>query len=965
MSSEFIVAQKPIINYSKQIGWNYKKRIELEKLRNLNDEEIFNFLLEDELKKKIKLFNPELEDPNQIIDELKNIPSGIEGNKLFLDYLKNNRNYFSTKHNREYNLKLIDYEKNENNSFIVSDEFYAKNYSYAIRQDIVFIINGMPIIDVETKNAVKEDAIEKSLDQINRYHNEVPEIMALEQIFVSSDAIDFVYGGTWNLNRRGIFKWKSNNLGNLSEKSKTFFHKKNILNFIKKYITFSEKNEKLSKFILMHHQIEALELSIERALDKNKNRALIWHTQGSGKTLTMMSLAKNIFEATENKPTILMLIDRTELEDKLITDLISIDLKYAKVSKSIADISKLIKNDFRGIIVSTIQKFEKIEKELNLKKEIYVLVDEAHRTTQGDLGNYLMGAIPNATFFGFTGTPIDKTSYGKGTFKTFGIDDKKGYLHKYSILESLKDKTTLPLFYGYGPSDLKVPTNVLEKEFFALSESEGVNDGEELDKVLSKCTTLKEFLKGEKRIEKITSFIAEHFVKNIEPLGFKAFIVAVDREACALYKKYLDKLISPDLSEVVISQTNKDDLELKKYHFDDDKQKIILKEFIDKNKKPKILIVTSKLLTGFDAPILYGIYLDKPMKDHTLLQAIARVNRPLRKENEGETEKSNGFILDFVGIFSNMKKALAFDSNDVESVIHNIDVLKNNFKSKLETLVLKINKKIFDINHSINDEILDKIIVYFSKKKERDDFLNNFKEIQNLYEIISPDHFLSNYIKNYRKTLEIYLIVKKTFTKKVYTDRNLLKKTKKLYKENIDIENLRGGEDLVELNEKTIEKIINQKKPKEVKVINLIKSIRGKVKNNKDFNLISLSQKAEKIVEKYDERQRTTEEVLNDLIDLIDQSFKDNENQKKSGLDIETFFYYKFLEEENIKDAKTKSKKLKELFEKNKSWKENQNSERELRQEIYLILDNELNNIENLKLIVEKLFLILKENESH
>ena len=130
----------------------------------------------------------------------------------------------------------------------------------------------------------------------------------------------------------------------------------------------------------------------------------------------------------------------------------------------------------------------------------------------------------------------------------------------------------------------------------------------------------------------------------------------------------------------------------------------------------------------------------------------------------------------------------------------------------------------------------------------------------------------------------------------------------------------------------------------------------------KDFNLISLSQKAEKIVEKYDERQRTTEEVLNDLIDLIDQSFKDNENQKKSGLDIETFFYYKFLEEENIKDAKTKSKKLKELFEKNKSWKENQNSERELRQEIYLILDNELNNIENLKLIVEKWAAIPRDN---
>ena len=146
--------------------------------------------------------------------------------------------------------------------------------------------------------------------------------------------------------------------------------------------------------------------------------------------------------------------------------------------KSIADISNLLKEDFRGIIVSTIQKFEKIKKDINLKNDIYVLVDEAHRTTQGDLGNYLMGAIPNATFFGFTGTPIDKTLYGKGTFKTFGTDDDKGFLHKYSILDSLKDKTTLPLFYGSGPNDLKVPTDILEKQFLELSELEGVNDTE-------------------------------------------------------------------------------------------------------------------------------------------------------------------------------------------------------------------------------------------------------------------------------------------------------------------------------------------------------------------------------------------------------------------------------------------------------------------------------------------------------
>ena len=961
MSSEYIVSQKPIINYCEKIGWTYKSRKELEELRLLDKNKSFSFILKDNLKKKLIQFNSELEDANQIIDILERITDGIYGNKLFLDYLKNKKNYFSKKLNRELNLKIIDYENINNNEFIVTDEFYAKNHFNAIRQDIVFIINGIPIIDCETKNATKDDAIEEIIKQVDRYHNEVPELLTLQQIFVASDAIDFSYGSTWNLSRRGIFNWKNGKIGELNVKTETFFDKKNILNFIKKYITFSEKEKKLSKFILMHHQIEALELCIERALDKTKKRALIWHTQGSGKTLTMMSLAQNIFEQTEDKPTILMLIDRTELEDKLITDLISIDLNYVKVAKSILDISKLLQEDFRGIIVSTIQKFEKIKKNINLKKDIYVLVDEAHRTTQGDLGNYLMGAIPNATFFGFTGTPIDKTLYGKGTFKTFGTDDEKGFLHKYSILDSLKDKTTLPLFYGSGPNDLKVPTDILEKQFFELSELEGVYNAEELDKVLSKSTNLKEFLKGEKRIEKISEFIANHFLKNIEPLGFKAFIVAVDREACVIYKKYLDKLMSPNLSEVIISKSNDDSLELKKFHFDDSKQKKILKDFIENKEKPKILIVTSKLLTGFDAPILYGMYLDKPMKDHTLLQAIARVNRPLRINSEEKVEKTNGLILDFIGIFSNVKKALAFDSEDVESVIHNIDILKDNFKQKLEKIINEINYNVTSTFKPIDDKILDNIIVYFADKKKRELFFEEFKEIQNLYEIISPDAFLSDHLNNYKKILEIFLLVKKAYAKKIYTDKNLLQKTKKLYQENIDIENLRGGEDIIELNQDTVKEIIDKNKPKEVKIVNLIKSIRNKVKKSKDYDTISLSEKAEKIIEKYDERQRTTEEILNELINLINKSFEDSKNQKNSGLDTKAYFYFKFLEEHNIPEPKNKSQELKNLLDNNLNWKKDINLERKLRQEIYLIIDEKLQNLEKLKIIIDKLILILKK----
>ena len=303
---------------------------------------------------------------------------------------------------------------------------------------------------------------------------------------------------------------------------------------------------------------------------------------------------------------------------------------------------------------------------INTRKNIYVLVDEAHRTTSGDLGNYLMAAIPNATLIGFTGTPIDKTAYGRGTFKTFGVDDPKGYLDKYSISDSIEDGTTLPLYYSLAPNDLRVPEDILEKEFLKLAEAEGISDIDELNKILERAVQTRHFLKGKRRINKIAKFVAEHYQTYVENLGYKAFLVGVDREACALYKKALDKYLPPEYSQVVYTSAHNDTEKLKEYRIDKEEEKTIRKNFAKNEILPKILIVTEKLLTGYDAPILYAIYLDKPMRDHTLLQAIARVNRPY--EDEEGKKKPFGLVIDFIGIFDKLEKALAFDSDDVKII---------------------------------------------------------------------------------------------------------------------------------------------------------------------------------------------------------------------------------------------------------------------------------------------------------
>jgi type I restriction enzyme R subunit len=281
-------------------------------------------------------------------------------------------------------------------------------------------------------------------------------------------------------------------------------------------------------------------------------------------------------------------------------------------------------------------------------------------------------------------TPVDKTAYGRGTFKTFGGEDDKGYLHKYSIAESIEDGTTLPLYYNLAPSEMRVPHEIMEQEFLALAETEGIADIEELNKILDRAVNLKNFLKGRKRVKEVAQYVADHYRENVEPLGYKAFLVGVDREACALYKEALDAILPKEYSEIVYTGNNNDPAHLKKWHLEPTREKQIRKSFNKVGEWPKILIVTEKLLTGFDAPILYAMYLDKPMRDHTLLQAIARVNRPYENEAQ-EMVKPHGFVLDFVGIFDKLEKALSFDSDEVNAIVKDLALLKQLFQAKMES----------------------------------------------------------------------------------------------------------------------------------------------------------------------------------------------------------------------------------------------------------------------------------------
>lgn len=963
--SENKTVQSRILQYAQDIGWTFVSRSDAEKRRSFSASDDIQDrsrtsspYFEDTLYSKVKEFNPRYsETKGALVSLFKHLRPDIYGNRDFLKYLRNEKTFFDNEANRDLNLILIDYDNPDNNIYEVTEEFYLYNGRFANREDVVFLINGIPVLVIECKNATKDEAIALGIDQIRRYHVETPEFFIPEQVFTSTEAIGFYYGVTWNTVRRNIFSWKDDEKGNLENKIKTFCAVPRILDFIKNYILFAEKDDELSKVILRQHQTAAVQNIIDRSQDERLRRGLIWHTQGSGKTYTMIKAAEMIFKSPMlDKPTILLMIDRNELEDQMLKNLKSLDINNVEHATNISKLNELLKSDYRGIIVTMIHKFRDMPENINTRDNIFVLIDEAHRTTGGDLGTFLMAGLPHATYVGFTGTPVDKTAYGKGTFKTFGMEDEKGYLHKYSISESIEDGTTLPLYYNIAPNEMRVPYELLDKEFLSLAEAEGIADIEELNKILERAVNLKNFLKAEARIEKIAKYVAVHYKENVEPLGYKAFLVGVDREACAHYKKALDKYLPAEYSEVVYTGNNNDTLLLKEFHLEGKKEKQIRKAFTKYNEFPKILIVTEKLLTGFDAPILYAMYLDKPMRDHTLLQTIARVNRPYENEEE-EMVKPHGFILDFVGIFEKLEKALAFDSDEVNAIVKDLALLKLIFQNKMET---KVPTYLELINHKFNDKDVDNLIEHFRDRERRKEFFKEYKELEMLYEIISPDAFLRPYIDNYTTISAMYVVIRRAYARKVYIDKEFQRKTSELVKEHIDAYGLQQVNEVIEIDEKTIELIKEKNDGDNTKIINLIKSIEKKAEEDSDDPyLITMAERAKVIQASYENRQNTTAETLEELIKALEEDEERKKDQASQKLDSVSHFIINKLKEYGLPDADDAGKEIKNIFKEFPDWNRSEKAMREARKKVTFRIYKSIDDLDRVTHIVDELFRIL------
>jgi len=935
LGGERKAVQNQLIRYATEVGWTYVGPDEAIRLRRGREGAVFHNVLVAQLQR----LNPGVVDgraAGEIISRLVRVRPHIEGNLQAWEFLNGLRAVFVEAERRERNVRFLDTESVENNAFHVTDEFSFTSGTHTIRPDVVFLINGIPILIVETKAATELEGIAKALDQIRRYHHEGPELLSILQLHSLTHLVQYYYGATWNLERKGLFNWRDEQAGDFETLIKTFVEPHRILRVLTEFILFVRVDGELSKAVLRPHQMRAAERVVQRARDPKKRRGLVWHTQGSGKTYTMITVAKRLIDDPffEN-PTVLMLVDRNELEAQLFGNLEAVGFGHVEVANSRAHLRRLLRNDQRGLIVSMIHKFDDIPERVNGRANIFVLVDEAHRTTSGDLGNYLMGALPNATYVGFTGTPIDKTAYGKGTFKVFGTDDPKGYLDKYSIRESIEDGTTVPLHYELAPNELQPDRETMEKEFWALAELEGVSEIEELNRVLDRAVNLRNMLKNSDRINRVAAFVANHYRTVVAPMGYKAFLVAVDREACALYKNALDRYLDPVMSRVVISAGHNDPELLVAHHISDAEEKEARKAFRKPDQLPNLLIVTEKLLTGYDAPILYCMYLDKPMRDHVLLQAIARVNRPY--EDEDGRRKTRGQIVDFVGVFDKLERALAFDSEDVSGVVEGIHVLKARFEvlieqGRTEFLPLSVG--------SSEDKKAESVLEQFRDREERERFYGFFPELEELYEILSPDPFLRPFLEDYQALVVMYRLLRSCYEPNVLVDRSFLRKTAQIVQQYTAIDRVNEPCAGREIDADLLGRLAGDEKPDTVKVFNLIKALYQLVaeKEQEEPYLIPIGERARAVAEAFEQRQVTSQQALAELENLVAEYGAAVSERKQTDLSADGFGVYWLLQREGVSDAQKVAREAAAAFAQYPHWKGSEEQERHVRAALYRAL---------------------------
>lgn len=753
------------------------------------------------------------------------------------------------------------------NEYVVTNQWVYPTVEGGKRLDIVLLVNGFPLVVGELKTPVR-DAISwlDAAGDIAAYEKSIPQMFVPNVFNFATEGKCFRYGsvkmpiGLWGPWHTPFHKTEGS-LVDVKMSVEDMITPAKVMDIFQFFTIFAtDKKYQKYKIICRYQQYEGANLLVDRVKAGYPKQGLIWHFQGSGKSLLMVFAAQKLRMIPELKnPTVVIVDDRIDLETQITATFNASDIPNLVSLSTKEELINFFKHDTRKIAITTIFRFGDVDSVLNQRENIIVMVDEAHRTQEGNLGEKMRLALPNAFFFGLTGTPINRID--KNTFHTFGAaEDKSGYMSKYSFSDSIRDGATLPLNFEPVPVDLRVDKDKLDAEFDALTEN--LSESEKAE--LSKRVNMKAIMYDKKRIRKVCEHIAQHFKTKIAPNGYKGQVVCYDRECCLLYKKELDDLLGEEASTIVMDTNNDKEDRYKAYRRDRDAEGKVLDRFRDPKDPLKLVIVTSKLLTGFDAPILQVMYLDKPMKDHNLLQAICRTNRVY------DDGKSYGLIVDYIGIFDNVAKALDFDEASMRKVITNIEEVKEQFPA----LLRKCLSYFMGVDRSVDGwEGLMAAQEKLPTNKEKDAFAADYRVLNRVWNALSPDSFLAPYKTDYLWLSKVYESVKPTDNRGGLIWATLGHKTMELVHANLDVGEVHDDMDILHMDAELIDDFIE--KQKDIKKttmrveIDLVAKIR---KYSDDPKFVQLGEKLESLREKHERGLVTSIEFLKLLLELAKEA---------------------------------------------------------------------------------------------
>ena len=865
--------EQMIISTLSSNGWEY---IPADKLPR----EFSDVMVEPMVKEALIRLNPEIaEDPSradEVIYKLRTLINSVQPhnlvtqNETFKKWIFEENSYPFGKNGRMVPIKFFGTITKENlalNEYVVTNQWVYPCEEGGKRLDIVLIINGFPVAVGELKTPVRSAIswVDGASDILN-YEKSIPQMFVTNVFNFATEGKCFRYGsinapmnlwGPWHTAAHKV----EGGLADVKISIEDMIAPENVMDIFQFFTMFAtDKKYKKYKIICRYQQFEGANAIVNRVTDGYPKKGLIWHFQGSGKSLLMVFAAQKLRMIPElRNPTVVIVDDRIDLETQITATFNASDIPNLASAHSKEELISFFRGDMRKILITTIYKFGEVNGELNRRDNIIVMVDEAHRTQEGDLGEKMRIALPNAFFFGLTGTPINRVDHN--TFATFGAsEDRTGYMSKYSFSDSIRDKATLPLNFEPVPVDLHVDQENLDAAFDALTE--GLSEQQRAE--LSARVNIKAIFYNPARIRRVCEHIVKHFREKIQPNGYKGQIVCYDRECCIRYKEVLDELMGEEESTVVIDTNNDKEDRYKKYRRDRDEESKVLDQFRDPKNPLKLVIVTAKLLTGFDAPILQVMYLDKPMKDHTLLQAICRTNRTY------DDGKTHGLIVDYTGIFDNVARALDFDENSMKRIITNIQEVKKQFPALLK----KCLSYFFGVDRTVEGwEGLMAAQECIPSNREKDAFAADYRVLNRAWNALSPDDFLIPYRVDYQWLSKVYESVKPVDGTGKLIWNTLGPKTIELVHQNVSVGDVHEDEEILTLDADLIDGFIAQngdvKRTTKKVEINLVAKI---LNHSNDSKFIKLGEKLEALREKHEQGLITSLEFLKMLLELAKEA---------------------------------------------------------------------------------------------